>query len=125
MVSSGSRLNLSAIKGALIESIGLAFTWASCAWLSRVRSRGVSGLPKTSRVLRRADVFPVTTFYEDPLWTVDDLALAEKQLRALPGIDFRLGEQEPNRCFDGEFLLFSFLIFFPPVYMLTVMSTNA
>ena len=93
MASSSSRLSASSIKGALIESVGLAFTWASCQWLGRVRSRGVGGLPKTSRILRRANVYPLTTFYEDPLWTVDDLAFAEEQQRTLPGIDFHLDKQ--------------------------------
>jgi len=89
-----SPLNAGSIKGALIESIGLALTSASCAWLSRVRYRGIDGLPKTAGVLRRADLFPATTHYEDPLWTVEDLDLAGRQKRTLPGIDFRLEEQE-------------------------------
>ena len=69
-------------------------TVISSLWLRIVRQLGISRFPLARKIFRSVGIYPIRDHYYEPLFNLQKLQHSLREDRLLPGIDWRLAEQQ-------------------------------
>ncbi len=78
----------------LVDVLVCIPTFLAVLWLRGVRLLGVSRLPLARRIFRGVGIYPIRDHYYEPLFNPKKLRRSLREDRKLPGINWRLEEQQ-------------------------------